>query len=304
MKSSVSDSFVPYPDSDTAWIRSVSGRIANAADSLFGVANPEVVTINASKSDSAYFSGGTRIYTNPGFCQYSNGSNAEGEVKVSFLQLKKRGDFIRYGKPAMSGSKLLNQIAALRVIITKEGNILNISQRSEFNIRFEGVAPDEQQSIFSGDTTRYNRANFLWDVTADYASPFEELLNQQVRKSYSFLCRKTGWIGLGREIGSSNTTKLTAVAPVIFTNANTAVFAIFLNHSTVVRLTPDAGSRTFYATGIPAGTPLQLLSISRISNNKLYVGLDATIVEKNGAIVKLKPEETSLNELNNLLDRL
>ena len=304
MKSNVSDSFVPYPDSDTSWIRSVSGRITNAADSLFSMTTMETATVSTNKNDTALFSGNTRVCTNPGFCQYTDGSKVEGEVEIGVLQIRKRGDFIRYSKPTISSNKLLNQVGALRLIITKDGKAVNFSQQSDIRIRYACTVTEDQQSVFTGDTTRYDRANFLWDATSDYASSFADMIGQVHETGYSFLCRKQGWIGLGREINSNSTAKLTAVAPVIFTNANTAIFAIFLNPLTVLRLTPDASSRTFYASGIPVGTPLQLLSISRISNNKLYVALDATIVERNGAIVKLKPEEASIAELNSMLDHL
>lgn len=303
MKSSESGSFVPYPETDTAWVRTGTGLIAIAADSLFNMGASEVGTVNANKFDTIYLSEGTSVCTKPGFCKYTDGRAVEGDVQIRLLQLNSRGDYIRYGKPTVSKNKILHQPAAFRLKIMKDNKLLAIAKDSAVHIRYRSTLT-EKMTVFTGDTALYNPSNFRWDATEDTSSFYTETNSQPYHYGYRFPCSKQGWISIGRETGSNNTTKVTVVSPVIFTNANTAVFAALSGQLTVIRMTPDPGSRSFYATDIPVGIPIQLISISRLSNGKLYFGREPIVVDKDGAIVKLKPAETTLGELSNILNYL
>lgn len=302
MKERSSDVFVPYPTLDTAWAAAVTGRVENAADLLFTPPPAEAISVSTNTYDTAKF-GNISVCTAPGFCTQPNGSPVQGNVKIELLQFIKKGDFIRYGKPTLNGNKLLDKQTIFRLKVTQYFEPMILNDKSAISIRCRTSLMNGHVSVFSGDTSFTDATSFTWEETPDAARPYDAVENNQLVFGYDIPCRKLGWISFGKQIDNMSGNKLTVIQPVMCTNTNTAVYAVFKNQRTVLRLTPDLNNRTFVANAIPAGAELLLVSISQIGT-KLYLGSSYFVMPASTAVTKVKPEVATKAQISDFLDGL
>jgi hypothetical protein len=303
MKERSSDAFVPYPTTDTTWETSMTGRVKNSADSLFTPPDAETISVNTTGYDTARFANNVAVCTTPGFCLQPNGSPIQGSVKIELLQFNKKGDFIRYGKPTMSDGRLLDKQTIFRVKLTQynEPLILNNQALMHIRIRMSSLFSGHV-SVFSGDTVLHDSSDFSWEETPDAAKPYDGMENNQVILGYDIPCSKLGWISFGK-VATSTGPKLTVIQPITCTNGNTAVYAVFKNQLTVLRLIPDFTNKTFFAENIPAGSELLLVSLSKIGA-KLYLGASSVTMGANGSVVKMKTQIATKQQISDFLDGL
>jgi hypothetical protein len=116
--------------------------------------------------------------------------------------------------------------------------------------------------------------------------------------------KKLRWVSAERYTDSTKPkTKIFAILPPNYTNKNTAVFAVFMNQTTIVSLKADYPSRTFAAANIPLGTKLKILTISRIGDDT-YLGIKDVNDVGTNTFYSITPEKKSLKEVIGVLEAL
>jgi hypothetical protein len=295
--------FVAYPNADTVWQTSLTGRPVNTIDTLFTPPDAAAVSVATASNDTAHFGSNIAVRTTPGFCLQPNGNPVQGSVKIELLQFDRKGDFIRYGKQTTSGDKILDKQTIFRVKVTQYYEPMILNSQAMVTIRYRTTLMSGHVSVFTGDTLINDPTNFSWEETTDAARPFDGVENGNVILGYDIPCSKLGWISFGKLIDNSTGAKLTVVQPVTCTNNNTAVYAVFKNQRTVLRLLPDLTSRTFFVNHLPAGSDLLLVSISKIGS-ALYLGTSSLVTGTNSSVVKMKTEAATKQQISDFLDGL
>ncbi len=90
--------------------------------------------------------------------------------------------------------------------------------------------------------------------------------------------------------------------PVNFTNNNTAVFLVFNDIFCVARFNADVVNHLFYVQDVPINKKVTIVSISKIGTD-FYLVTKEVIVTEN-LIVKLNPENKTLQDINDYLNSL
>ena len=107
---------------------------------------------------------------------------------------------------------------------------------------------------------------------------------------YEMFCKRFNWINCDKFIDTTNPrTTVSAILPVNFTNNNTAVYLVFKDMLSVVRMYANTANRLFYFNNIPINSNVTVVSISKIGDN-FYFGTKEEQVTRN-LVVKLSPEE-------------
>jgi hypothetical protein len=116
--------------------------------------------------------------------------------------------------------------------------------------------------------------------------------------------KKLRWVAAERYTDSTQPkTKIFAILPPNYTNKNTAVFAVFMNQTTIVNLKADYASRTFAAPNIPRGTRLKILTISRIGDDT-YLGIKDVNDVGTNTFYSITPEKKSLKDIVGVIEGL
>lgn len=304
-KEGSSTQFVPYED--TTWT-TISRSFIHPLDTIFTGAYTETLTTSVTGGDTLHFNRLADVYCPAGFCTTGSGGAVTGNVNVSLLYARTKGDFIRFARPAYSNTEgLLDNTAAFKVTVTQNNKALSLASGKNINIHF--VSPtginSENRALY-GDTTINNTGNFTWLMlpTPAFLQPFIESGSY----GYNLQTPKTGWTGCGREADNNNQPqcKLAVILPPICTNKTASVYAVFKNQRSVIRFTPEIISRAFITGKIPANTEITLVVMAK---TKMYYYLDTLSFTTAAAgtgwqTIKIKPHRSSKEEINAFLDLL
>jgi len=229
-----------------------------------------------------------------------------GKVKVEYLYLKSKGDMVRYAKPTVSGNQLLVSGGAFYLKVSGGSTNYQLATNTRFSISYAATSPDKQMKFFYGDTSVNSMEGFTWQPVQDTVPLVGTWTREDstgVLTGYTLLSSKFGWINCDRFADTSAPrTRLVDTLPINFTNKNTAVFAVFKDQWSVMRLSADATNKYFYADNVPVGASIILLSISQIGND-LYLG-SKTITVNAGSIEGFDPQITTKEKLESFIDAL
>lgn len=228
-----------------------------------------------------------------------------GKVKVEYLYLKTKGDMVRYAKPTVSNNRLLISGGAFFLKVSKDGNNYQLAANAKIKILYTNPSPDNVMQLFYGDTTVNSLDGFTWQPSNDSSgvTTWRQEDSSGVTTGYQLLSKKFGWINCDKFADTSVTrTRLVDTLPVNFTNKNTAVFAVFKEQWSVLRLYADAANKYFYADNIPVGSKIILLSISKVGDD-FYLGSKEVTVTAN-AIEGLEPQITTMDNISSFIDSL
>ena len=320
----LSDNFNAYPDhplNDTIWVKSVPSTAS--INDLLTALLPDIFvdSIDISKSDTTLNYGDSlSVSFTAGSCigSSANGGTSgvpSGKVKIEIVRLKKKGDYIKTFKPTTSNGYLLETGGAFFIRVTKDGKELNLAPGASVKLRFTDsgeVKPNMQ--AFYGKEGSPLPANgiidtaFSWlrDSDSSWLKTFYKSLpnSSTILKGYELNAKNLRWIAAEKFIDSTlPKTKITAIFSPNFTNKTTAVFAVFANQKTVVNLSPDYASRSFYANKIPIGSKIKLVSISKIGDD-LYLGTKDINDVGTSNIYSILPEKKSLPDILYFLNTL
>lgn len=303
-----SDDFIAdvnYPGIDTTWTQAVS-KDAPVNLLLDTLENKEPLedSFDINEGGQIDFGDSLEIIFPANANNGSGGNPVTGKAEVDVIFLRKKGDFIRYQRPTTSGGYLLETGGAMDIRVKQNAMPLQLAPGNFIRIRYREVSPQVNMSVFYGDTTVTGNNGFDWTQAAPQQGSVNMIRDSAaLMKGYELLSQHFRWINCDRFTDSTVEAITTSVLlPVNFTNQNSALFAVFSDQRTVVRLSEDVQHHLFTANNIPLGSKLTFISLSKIGKD-FYLGTkDATITT--GASVNLLPEKQTLQQINNYLDVL
>lgn len=308
-----SEQFVPYNNnvfnSDTAWKPSNANGIAARLIIPALLTAPMIDSFDAVTGGEIRFPENIIIVFPPHACAGNGSISYTGKIVVEVTYLRKKGDFIRYGKPTTSFNNLLQTGGSFNVVLSQNGIPLNLVPGISYKIKYRNPAPVSDMKFFYED---------VWISGADSTTTWTAGLNtagnvnvwqqydtatQSIIKGYEITSSKLRWINC--DFFNDTTmpySRINVSLPLNFTNNNTSVYAVFKNKNIVAAFKTDAVSKLFYLPKIPIGSELVLVSVSKIGND-YYLG-KKEIIATNANLVSLNPEQKSLAEISNFLNSL
>ena len=227
-----------------------------------------------------------------------------GTIHFQISVLKSKGDFIRTMIPTSSNKTILkaNKVFNLKLLWNGQEVTINpslpitlswLDKNANSNAAFyTGVPLNNPDSVFTFGTVPSN-AGSVQVVNYPLSS---------VTKGYQLTSSVSHLFGAFNAYDNVNNTRLNVIMPLNFTNKNTVVFVVFKNSQTVLKLASDYPTCSFYATGIPFNTMLNIVALGKI-DNQFYWANNSIIFGNNNA-VKIIPQEKSVADIKAALDAL
>ena len=306
-----SNNFVPYQNNgmnDTAWTKKpVSEGFTDSVSNAINNTNFFADTFNVATGRKIKLNDSVEITFPPFACSNFNDNTAitNGTIKVEVLLLKRKGDFIKYLIPTTSKSNLLESGGSFFVRISKNGQELSMLPNAYFKLRWNDAAPKTDMKFFTGIPLMNHDSLFTWmPATNGYVTLWDSTGMGVAKKGYDITSGTTHWINSDFFIDTltGTRTRLNVTLPLNNTNKNTMVFAVLKNKRTIVRLSADYQTRSFYSLNIPVNSVVTLLTISMIENNFYVDSRDVTVL--NADRFALFPVKKSITEINTILDNL
>ena len=302
-KKEASDEFLldsTNPLNDTAWRTNI---LADApVNKIFETLSlpSQSSSFDANKDHTVNFNDYLQIKFLGSSCQGEGGENIFGTIKIEVDYLKTRGDMIRHKKSTTSYDRLLESGGAFNIKVTQNGKQLKIAPQKFIVLRYRNSKADTHMNVFYGDTTVTNLDNFTW-VPAD--SQRINTWRDGSISGYELFCKRFNWINCDKFIGTTNPrTAVSAILPVNFTNNNTAVYLVFEDMLSVVRMNPNLANRLFYFNNVPINSNVIFVSISKIGDN-FYLGTKEAKVTRN-LVARFSPEKKTNKEINDYINSL
>ena len=303
--------FVPDPGQqlDSAWTNNVTtnSQVLILSKNLEGALTAQ--NMNSATDTTVTTGTGLQILL-PASGLLLNGTAVSGGVKVEYVLLQKKGDFIRYGVPTSTYANKypLESGGALHIRLTSNGLPLTVATNRKIVIRYRDAEPKQGMSVFYGNTlTVTNSLLFDWTLATDNSTVklWDSLNISPAAKGYVLETSRTGWVNVDRSLETTTVQpriEVKAVLPDLFSNANTAVYMVFKNYRSVVQLSGNTTLRSFSYPNIPANQDVQFVAISKVGSS-YYLGVKD---EKTAAnmVSFIKPQLSSLDAINALLNGL
>ena len=308
-KKELSDNFTTYagdPRNDTVWATNTPGNapIHQLANQFL----PDLIidSFDCTLGDTITLEDHVSVLIPAASFTENSGTIVGGKVRLEFFRLKKKGDFIKFFKPTVSGGYLLESGGGFFIRVVRNGQELKLAPNASITVRFtDSEDPKPNMQVFharetipflSGgiDTlhTWTRHTDTSWIKTWQGQSTTGNTL-----KGYELTTTQLRWTAANRFIDSTLPhTNIFAYLPQNFTNKNTVVYAVFENQKTVVNLRSEYGSRSFMAMRIPKGAKIRILSFSRLGTD-LYLGIRLINDVGTNNVYKIEPQKKSLADI-------
>ena len=313
----LSDNFTVYtgdPRNDTIWTATTpsTAPIHQLAKQFF----PDLIidSFDCTTGDTLTLKDEIELMIPAAACTDNSGALVTGKVDIEFFRLKKKGDYIKFFKPTTAGKYLLETAGGFFIRISKNGQELKLAPNASITIRFrDSEDPKNNMQVFharetipfisNGIDTAHTWVRHIdtsWIRTWQKTDPS----NNALLKGYELTTNQLRWIGANRYIDSTQAhTSIFAYLPQNFTNKNTVLYAVFVDHKIVVSLSPDARSKAFTAPQIPRGAKIKILSFSRLGTD-LYMGMRDINDVGTMNTYKIEPQKKSLTDILNVINNL
>jgi len=302
-KKEASDEFLldlNNPLNDTTWKTNI---LADApVNKIFEMLSTPSQTgsFDAKRDYTVHFNDYLQIKFSGNSCKGDGGESISGTVKVEVEYLKTRGDMIRFKRSTTSYDRILESGGAFNIKVTQNGRRLKLVPDKVMIIKYRNSKADQQMNVFYGDTTVNNLDNFTW-VPAD--SQRINTWRDGSISGYELFCKRFNWINCDKFTDTTKPrTTVSAILPVNFTNNNTAVYLVFKDMLSVVRMYANVTNRLFYFDNVPANSKVTVVSISKIGDN-IYLGTKEATITRN-LVVKLSPDKKTKKEVDDYINSL
>lgn len=304
--------YTNHPLNDTVWLNTLPGSASVHALPKLLLPAITIDSFPVSKDTTLVFGDSLEISFSAGSCVGPGGASVGGVVKLELFHLRTKADYIKAFKPTTSNGYLLESAGAFFLRVTKDGKELVLVPGSSVKIRFvDRTEPKPNCQVFNGregnpvpDTGIDTAFNWVRDADTSWIRTFQKTSGSGVLKGYEMNIKNLRWAAAERYLDSTAAkAKLSVILPLNYTNKNTAAFAVFADHKTVVQLKADYSSRTFAALHIPKGKKFRIVTISKIADD-LYLGIKD--VDDIGATVafSVRPEKKSVQDILQFLNTL
>ena len=309
-KKDFSDEFTPYQGlsfNDTTWTNDpISNRIIDSFQTQIGLTAVYAKTFNPARDTAVWANDDVQIHIpSNAFTYQSNNPNAVTDsVRIKLIQVKKRGDFIRYLISTTSNQYPLVCASDFYVSYSTNNQPVAISPNKPITIQWIDDDAVNGMQFYRGITNAGSQNNVNWkaDNTGTVGN-WDTIINGTHQTGYRIQSAYTQWFGANYLMDTTQgTTNLNVVLPLNFTNKNTMVFAVFNNVQSVIRLTASAGEKGFHASHLPTNANITIVSISLI-NNSFYVGSNA-LYGINAGLQKIFPKKINAQDLSAFLNSL
>jgi|GEM_PF-3351765 len=301
----LSDEFVSnnIPVADTVW-RTVLGStsadlsITIPVDTAFTDKPAELDSFDAALGDTLLFDNDLQLFIPPYLCTgvgagQGGGAVATGKIFIKLIQLTKRGDIVKYNRSTIDDEHKILEFARCFSIVFMQNNVeLGVVTGRAIGIGFKDSLPKSTMKVYYGNTLAFNTvSNFNWRFSNDSSKLITtpNIILPQVQDSgYLLSTHYAKWFGAMQRVDTSvGTNRLNVLLPINFTNANTAVYAIFKNKRVASRLTPDAINKLYFINNMPSNTPVKIITLSKVGADYFYSATDVTA--QLGTIVTATP---------------
>lgn len=305
----------PTPTSDTTW---------NSNDSIPPVtANIDkpvyVDSFNCNDDDGAKISIGDSVLLvfPAGGCMIeankpSTTIKTISKVTAKILILTTKGEFIRHKISSQSNGNLLEFGAHISIKLFYHNNPVywnsNLPKQIQVRVKIKDNKPLQTMQFYRLQYDSIARDTFWLPVLNNHSvnvSPVFIGLGNPNRQpnGYLFNTNTVGSFGCNSSLQvNTSTTRLNVLLPLNCTNKNTVVYAVFNDYKTVVRLKSYPLGKSFSVGGIPTGTKITLVSITKIDDN-FYLGTES-VVTKDSTPFKITPTLSDLSTVSQFLRTL
>jgi len=304
-----SNEFVPYPNlqiNDTTWAnKQMSQGLLDSMAAAFLVPS-HTDTFNSSTGRKIVFSDSLQIAIPGGACTATGSSTAlvNTTIQVELLALRRKGDFVRFQIPTTAGKYLLESGGDFFVRFTNNGQEVGLTQGATYSIRIADSLPQTAMSFYMGVPLTNRDSSFTWQASTDGGNvALWDSTSNGGKKGYVLASKLLHWTGINLLTDTTAPkTRINVTLALNFTNKNTLVFAVAKNKRTVIKLSPDFPSRSYYAQNVQTGTAFTILSISLIDHD-FYVGTrDITFTGADK--ISVSPQKKSASDIMAILDAL
>ncbi|MGI9158513.1 MAG: hypothetical protein ACR2K1_02040 [Saprospiraceae bacterium] len=168
-------------------------------------------------------------------------------------------------------------------------------------IQVPAALPTAGLSLWQGSANITELAE--WGLASDSADIYtaEWPAGGSPVSGYELVAKNTGWLCAGK-IQSGQRTNYCAQMPPGFDAENSQVFLLLKNSRSVFRLQPNTDNNLFCVEGVPAGLPVQLITISKLGAQFLLGNTDAQ-TDANSKVV-VTPKYATPAEIIQLIKNL
>jgi hypothetical protein len=294
------DVFVPSVDpADTIWVENSTAGAKQDFQKLLDTLStvPTDILISNIQNSQAVTLGTDLILDIPanGFLDKS-GKIARGDAKVSVLYLDSRGEILKNKISGKSNGQILKTAFVLKLAFFQDGSEIILAPNKKAEIFIGNKKPETGNQLFTNGPGM-DRSNWI-----NFTNGEIEPISHNSKKGYTLLLGQLPWLLAGQSVNADKTTKVTAMLPNIFTNANSKIYLLLNDRNGLSEMEQNKNARTFFADDIPVGSSITVISVSSV-NNSYYLG-SADLKVKNNDHVKVNPKLVSLAELNAYMNSL
>lgn len=311
-KKEYSEQFVPYTNNalnDTAWKPKVAST--DPVNELIPALEtpPMVDSFDMSTGGVISFQDHLQLTFPANICTGGTGATLTGKAKIEVTYLRKKGDFIRFGKPTTSYNYLLQTGGSFNVTITQSGYPVLLAPGAYYKIKYRNAAPSNDMKYFyetamvgTSDTTKTWTLGSANIGSVNTWQQFDSA-TQSIIKGYELTSSRLSWVNCDFFNDSIQPhTRVNISLPLNFTNVNTSVYLVFKSKNIIAALKSDVPTKTFYCLRIPIGSEVTLVSISKVGNDYYLGHKDITAINTN--LNSLIPEQKPLTAISSYLDGL
>ena len=283
----------------STWTGQISNFYSEVSDTK------EVFSFDAAFAATFKTARQTEFHFNPFAFATEAGVIVDGDINIDVFQLPRKGDLILQDISTVIDDQLMDMMATYHVTV-KKGNLplrLAPGQNLQFTFPQEASFFDPEVEVIYGTPTQ----NGLFLSRPDDPDNLQEVSPSEVfdeteqvwKLAYAAESTQLGWFGCGRRVAyPSGTTSLCVNLPEGFNDINSAVYIVFDNYWSVVKLSGSLNEQQFCADQVPVGASVKIVSISERESGNFYLDFkDFLPVEGLENVVNLYPEATPINEI-------
>lgn len=263
----------------------------------------EEFTVNPGVGGTFVTSNGVRVTLSP------NAIAASSNVKLSIRAVLRRGDMVRTSITTMQDSIAFTSGGMVWVGITQNNRPLSLQPGMVVRIQIPAYnnAPLPDMRLLRGIDTGFRSLNW---VRVSPIDSFNRLAigawreisqgTSTIINGYEVQATSLGWWGVGFQMPQPVRSKICVGLDSTFHPQNAAVFLVFRNFNTVMRLRPVWRDRNWCLPNVPVGFPATIVVLGR-QRSEPYLGYSDLILLPNGeyapVVVRSNP-----NAIQSLLD--
>lgn len=298
-----SDVFVPNTGQqlDSAWVSNIqsNAQVVQLTNKISGTIITERVSVATDAT----------VRTNTGFtieipkgALLSSGTEYSDSVRVEFIFIQRKGDFIRFGVPTINNQYPLETGGSFFIrFLTLNGTALTVNPVKRVYIKYVDELAKQGMSLFYTTNFPSPTSTINWLATNDASAiNLWNTSTAPIQKGYVVTTARTGWLSVAKHFESGlSTTDVKVVMPDLFSNANTAVFMVFKSVRSVVQMGGNNTMRAFSFSNIPVNYEVKFVTISKVADS-YYLGVkDEKILANHSTFIR--PELSSLEKIQQFL---